>query len=159
MRFLSCIVFLLGVCVLGCGGSDFPVAAVSGKVTCEGKPVAYAMVFFEPLKSGESAMTGKQGFADCNENGEFFISTYGSKDGAVVGKHQVHVMPPHAEDHPKVKCPCEFNSKTEKIEVEVKSGQKNEFTFALPVSKKKAPLTQDELEALEEAAINKATSK
>lgn len=144
----------------GCGGlEEFPVAEVAGKVTCQGKPIPHAMVFFEPLASGGSAITGKQGLGTCNENGEFSISTYGEEDGAVIGKHLVHVMPPHAEDHPGFKCACEFNSQTQKIEVEVKKGEKNSFDFALPVAKKNAPLTPDQIEALEEAKINKSARR
>ncbi len=146
--------------MIGCGGlEEFPVAAVSGKVTCQGKPIPHAMVFFEPVTAGKSAITGKQGFGTCNKNGEFTISTYGEQDGAVIGKHLVHVMPPHAEDHPGFKCPCEFNSQSQKIEVEVKNGEINSFDFALPVAVRSVAMSPDQLEAMEEAAINRAASK
>lgn len=145
----------------GCGGIEqYPVAVVTGRVTCQGKPVPHAMVFFEPLASGQSAMTGKQGFGECNEKGEFIISTYSDKDGAVIGKHWVHVMPPHSEDHPGFKCPCEFNSATKRIEVTVNENGKNNYDFALPVgTSKDKNLSLDEIEAMEEAKINQASGK
>jgi hypothetical protein len=142
------------MCLLcGCGGqSEFPIAPVSGVVTCEGKPVPGAQVFFEPLQTGESALVGKQGYAAANEKGEFVITTYDSGDGAVIGKHAVHVLAPNAEYSRGFKCPCEFDSKTQPIEVEVQKGGKNEFTFVLPLSKtKNVPLNADQREALEEA--------
>src|SRR5262245_30784430 len=117
--------------LLGCRGGDFPTAMTTGRVICEGKPVPYVMVFFEPLQTGKSAIVGKQGFAVAEEDGTFSISTYGTKDGAVVGRHRVRVGPPHSEDHPGFKCPCVLNSEVDVMEVEVKKGQKNEFELVL----------------------------
>ena len=54
----------------------------------------HVMVFFEPLQEGKSALVGKQGIAFAEEDGTFVISTYGTGDGAVVGKHRVRVGPP-----------------------------------------------------------------
>jgi hypothetical protein len=145
----------IAVFLVGCGSSgEFPVAPVKGVVTCEGKPVPYAMIFFEPIRTGDSALVGKQGFATADEKGQFVVTTYRDNDGAVLGNHNVHVMPPHAEDHPGLKrCPCEFDSKKEPIQVAITEGSKNEFTFALPV-KKNTSLTLDEQEALQEAKAN-----
>ncbi len=150
-------ILLMTVCVLsiGCGQKgDFPLAAVKGKVTCDGKPIPHAMVFFEPMKVGESAIVGKQGFATANENGEFVITTYDEGDGAVVGPHVVHVLPPNADNHPGYRCPCEFNSTSQPINVEVKQDGQNDFAFALPVKKSPQPLTLDQKEALQEAREN-----
>lgn len=152
MMFAS--VLCSAVCI-GCGNpEEFPVVPTKGVVTCDGKPVPFAMIFFEPIRTGETAFVGKQGFATANEQGEFVVTTYNDNDGVVLGKHNVHVMPPHSEDHPGLKrCPCEFDSKKEPITVEVTKDSKNEFAFALPV-KKNAPLSLDELEALQEAKEN-----
>ncbi len=137
----------------GCNGMvEFPLAPVSGVVTCEGKPIPGAQVFFEPIQTGESALVGKQGYAAANEKGEFVITTYNTNDGAVLGKHLVHVMAPNAEYSRGFKCPCEFDSQTQPINVEVQKGSRNEFKFELPISKSKnQPLTADQREALEEA--------
>ena len=96
---MRCVVFcslVVGlVFTVGCGsGGDFPVAPVSGRVLCDGQPVPHAIVFFEPLQSGDSALAGKQGIARAKEDGTFVISTYGTEDGAVVGKHRVRVARP-----------------------------------------------------------------
>lgn len=121
------------ICLLaGCGGGgDFPTAPASGHVLCEGKPVPHVMVFFEPLQSGKSALVGKQGFGIADEKGQFVISTYGEKDGAVVGRHRVRVGPPRSGDHPGFRCACLVNPEVDVMEVDVQKGQKNDFEVVL----------------------------
>jgi hypothetical protein len=142
--------------LVGCGGSGFPVGQASGTVTCEGKAVPGAWVYFEPLaESKGTALVGKQGFAIADANGKFVIATYGTDDGAVVGKHKVHVTAPKGEGVPAFKCPCEFDSASEPFLVEVKAG-KNEFDLKLPLPKagsnaNNKPMSLDERDALREA--------
>lgn len=157
-------VLVLAFC-LGCGsGSDYPVAGVSGTVTCDGKAVPNAWLFFEPLPGtgdGASALVGKQGFGIANEKGEFVITTYNTDDGAVIGNHKVHVLPPKSDVAPGFKCPCEFDSEKEPILAEVKIG-KNLFNITLPVKKNPSqskPLTLDEKEALQEAQQEEQAAK
>ena len=151
LPFAVCLVY-----VAGCGGgSGFPVGQASGTVTCEGKAVPGAWVYFEPLAGEGSALVGKQGFAIADTNGKFAISTYGDQDGAVIGKHKVHVTAPKSEGGPAYKCPCEFDSATEPFLVEVKAG-KNQFDLPLPLPKAGAkannkPMTLEERDALLEA--------
>jgi hypothetical protein len=115
----------------GSGGSgDFPTAPTTGRVICEGKPVPYVMVFFEPLQTGKKAVVGKQGFSYADAEGKFSISTYGNQDGAVIGHHRVRVGPPHAEDHPNQKCDCYLNPEMDIMEVDIKKG-KNDFEIVL----------------------------
>src|SRR5262245_20202763 len=140
--------FVLGtsyfVLFAGCGGSgDFPTASTTGTVTCEGKPVPFVMVFFEPMETGKSGLVGKQGFAYDDENGKFSISTYGKQDGAVVGHHRVRIGRPHAEDHPNFKCACYVNSEVDVMEVDIKKG-KNDFEVVLKKrTGREAPLLKD----------------
>lgn len=115
----------------GCGGSDFPTALTSGRVICEGQPVPHVMVFFEPIQTGEKALVGKQGFAIAEADGKFSISTYGTNDGAVVGKHRIRVGPPHGEDYPGFKCACVLNPEIDIQEVDIKKGEKNNFELVL----------------------------
>ncbi len=119
------------VCMLpyaGCGGiEEFPRAAATGTVTCEGKGVAKAIVYFEPLMNGNSAVAGKQGFGLTDENGKFVISTYGENDGAVIGKHKVRVG--RSEGTPK--CDCALIPDEPLMEVEVKSDIENNFDLVL----------------------------
>lgn len=124
--FQSLITVLL-LAISGCGRSDFQTAQVTGRVVCEGKPVADAMVYFEPLGSGSNALAGKQGFSYTDAEGKFEISTYepGGKDGAVIGKHRVRV------GKGKAQCNCAMNSEEDLMEVEVKADGKNEFELVL----------------------------
>lgn len=58
---------------------------VTGKVTYQGAPVADAEVVFQP-KEGRPAL-GKS-----DEQGVFVLSTYGDKDGALLGDYQVTIV-------------------------------------------------------------------
>ena len=145
--------------LVGCSESGFPVGRASGTVTCEGKAVPGAWVYFEPLAksegSGGTALVGKQGFAIADANGKFVIATYGTDDGAVIGNHKVHVTAPKSEGGPAFKCPCEFDSESQPFLVEVKAG-KNEFDLKLPLPKagsnaNNKPMSLDERDAMLEA--------
>jgi hypothetical protein len=130
----------------GCGsGGDFPTVKTTGKVICEGKPVPHVTVFFEPLQTGKTALVGRQGVAFAESDGTFSISTYGDKDGAVVGKHRVRVGPPRGGDPPGFKCDCVLNSEVDVTEVEVKKGQMNNFDLILKkkTGREPKPLTDD----------------
>ena len=89
------------------------------------------MVFFEPLQTGKAALVGKQGIGHAKDDGTFVISTYGEKDGAVIGKHRVRVGPPRGGEPPGFKCNCVLNSEVDVTEVEVKKGEKNDFELVL----------------------------
>jgi hypothetical protein len=106
-------------------------------------------VFFEPLQSGNDSLVGKQGLGQTDAEGAFEISTYGKRDGAVVGKHRVRVGWSDRADSSK--CPCEVDSEKDLMQVEVKKGEANEFDLVLakPTKGRRAP-TLDELEAMEE---------
>lgn len=125
---------------VGCTGGleKFPLVDVSGTVTCEGKPVPNAIVFFEPLRSGESATTGKQGFATTDSEGRFVVSTYGENDGAVVGKHIIRVG--KTETSPP--CDCALNANVELKQVEISGDEPIELAFELP---KKSRRQRDEV--------------
>lgn len=128
MKSEKLIILLVLTLVAGCSRGDFPTAKVDGIVLCEGKPVASAAVYFEPLQSSNMKMiVGKQGFAFTDDNGRFKISTYfpGQNDGAVVGKHRVRVGRGDA------KCNCSMNDEKDVMEVEVKGGQVNTFEVVL----------------------------
>ena len=131
--------------VAGCRpGGDFPTAPTSGRVLCEGQPVPHVMVFFEPLETGDSAIVGRSGFAIAKDDGTFAISSYGDKDGAVIGRHRVRVGLPHREDFPNYKCDCYLNSEVDLMEVDVKKG-KNEFELDLKkkTGREPKPLADD----------------
>ena len=87
LRASAVFLMLPGVLLPGCGGSGLSLGTVSGKVTCQGKPVTVGTVVFVPEK-GPSA----SGALDAN--GRYALSTKSPGDGAVVGKHRVIVSPP-----------------------------------------------------------------
>ena len=144
------------ISLAGCDASGYPVGKASGTVTCEEKAVPGAWVYFEPLAEEKgTALVGKQGFAIADASGKFVIATYGTDDGAVIGKHKVHVTAPKSDVAPGFKCPCEFDSESQPFLVEVKSG-KNEFDLKLPLPKAGAkagnkPMSLEERDAMLEA--------
>jgi hypothetical protein len=135
-------VTLLFLSVTGCSGGlkEFPVADASGVVLCEGKPVPFAKVQFnpKPADGAKTASIGKPGFAFAGEDGRFILSTYGNGDGAVIGKHLVTATPDPA--HP---CNCHSDDITPLMEVEIKEGQDNTFEVIVPVKSKKSKPAPD----------------
>ncbi len=125
--------------VAGCssGINKFPLAQATGTVTCDGKPVSKALVYFEPKKVDKEIVIGKQGFALTDGNGRFTVSTYGENDGAVIGRHIVRVG--STEGTPG--CDCSLVADVPLIEVDVKSDQTNDFDLKL-----KKPSVEDRVE-------------
>ena len=131
-RFVLCSIVASSALMIGCGsGGDFPVAPVRGRVLCEGQPVPHVRVFFEPLETDRSAIVGKQAIAVTEADGTFVLSTYGTGDGAVIGRHRVRVGGPNRGDHPNFTCACVLNSEIDIMQVEVKANAENEFDVVL----------------------------
>jgi len=76
--------------VSGCNGG-FTVAPVSGKVTCKNVPIKDAAIIFSPLGSEGEKQPGKAAGGSVDDQGNFFVGTYTSNDGAIVGKHRVSI--------------------------------------------------------------------
>lgn len=114
--------------LLGCGGlQEFPRAQATGRVMCEGKPVSKVLVTFEVKRTGESGLVGQIGTAVTDEEGKFVVSTYGDKDGAVIGKHMIRVG--KTETTPP--CNCAINDMTVQMEIDVTEKGPNNFEIAL----------------------------
>jgi hypothetical protein len=76
------------VALLGCGDSGGKsTAKVSGKVTSGGQPVTEGNIRFTPLATGGDA--GMPASGKIEPDGSYTLSTYGTNDGAVVGKHRI----------------------------------------------------------------------
>jgi hypothetical protein len=92
---VACLALLAGLA--GCGkGSGFKVAPVKGKITHQGQPVKGGSITFTPIAGGGDAKggnLGKPSTAQVNDDGTFVLSTYGTNDGAVLGKHRITYMP------------------------------------------------------------------
>jgi len=74
--------------LVGCGGSEFQLAPVKGKVTYNGKPLEFGAVIFIPEK-------GPAAIGQIQSDGTFVLQTgtHGGRmqRGAVVGKHKVEI--------------------------------------------------------------------
>ncbi len=82
-------VFLFGI-VLFLGCSDAPkTGLVSGTVHLDGKPLANALVSFQPVGSQLNPGPGSTGRT--NEKGEYSLQVIGGGRGAIVGKHRVEI--------------------------------------------------------------------
>jgi len=68
----------------GCGSDELPVAPVEGKVLYNGKPLEFGSVLFQPN-------VGPSGRGTIGPDGTFKLSTYGTEDGAVLGKHRIRI--------------------------------------------------------------------
>lgn len=125
---MSCLGIAIGL--TGCSESlkEFPCAAVSGIVLCEGQPVRGAQVYFSPKVTGQSAEVGKPGFSWTGEDGRFVLSTYGDGDGAVIGKHIVRVTT--GNEFP---CDCVGDETHDLMEVEIVADKEHEFEVKLPI--------------------------
>jgi hypothetical protein len=144
---------VISVWIVGCGsGIDAETAAVKGKVTVAGSPMAGVQVTFTPA-------AGRIATGITDSSGNFSLSTFSNGDGAVPGKHKVSfafnsasaaggppTAPPGMTDYGSGKMPSSapgaapppvggaavpFNSKytnsaTSGIEVDVVAGKTNE---------------------------------
>lgn len=112
-------VLLLAFTALGTGCSKPPgpeTGYVSGTVTLDGTPVADAIVNFDPTNGRPS-----KGFTD--ENGYYELIYTASRDGAVLGQHQVRITSARGAsggegDAPKVAArkeiiPAKYNTRSE----------------------------------------------
>jgi len=109
---LALVCFVSVGLTVGCGSTNPETIAVTGRVTCQGKPVAGLLVQFTPQGEG---LPGKPAGGTTDADGKFSLSTYKDDDGAVVGLHQVAVMP----NTPEVRWSCKS---PENLTYEVKPG-------------------------------------
>ena len=91
MVFRAYVAVLLAVSLLlwtGCsGGAKFPAAAaVSGKVTLKGAPLAGASVSFVPTEGSPRTASGTT-----DSGGNYQLTTFAPNDGAPPGKYRVRI--------------------------------------------------------------------
>ena len=84
--------FALGILVAaglmtssGCGPKRPPTATVGGRVTYLGKPVPEGRIMFYPDDGRRPAM------GVINSDGSYRLTTFDSKDGALLGRHRVTI--------------------------------------------------------------------
>lgn len=93
-RLLRMVCVLLGLLlVAGCGGPDYELAPVSGRVTLDGKPIADVVVTFQPVASDrDNPNPGPGSTAKTDAQGRFTLRTIQPDEpGAVVGQHVVRL--------------------------------------------------------------------
>lgn len=100
---------LLMMLIVGCGGSKYDLAKVTGVVTIDGHPYTGKVIFY-PVKKGEGLESGRPSFGLPDANGRFELSCLAEGDGAMVGEHTValFVAKDHAATHPQL-ASLEFN--------------------------------------------------
>ena len=123
---------------IGCGDQPgtSPTAPVSGTVTLDGKPLEGVSIAFVPT-------SGRPASGITNATGQFTLSTFGNRDGAVLGSHKVVLAEPPDDAQPMPGEPgwekwknrkARFAKKYSDPELsgfsaEVEPGKKNVFTF------------------------------
>lgn len=89
------------ICCVGCGGDyQKPVARACGVVRLDGNIVTEGYVVFTPVPpSGADLMSsGKAATGVISSDGSFELTTYGDRDGALIGKHVATFFRPDPED-------------------------------------------------------------
>ena len=121
----------------GCGGPDLdlpPLAAVTGAVTLDGRPLPRAMVQFVPDESRGTKGPPAMGYSD--EEGRYELKSAG-EEGAMVGFHRVLVEARAApkdetDTMPALLTPQKYASEsTSGLAFEVKAGEENEIDLSL----------------------------
>jgi hypothetical protein len=150
---------LLSFVSVGCGSDNFSVAPAKGTVVFSGTPVTEGSITLVPIVPNDQKHGGKPAKGEITVDGTFVLSTYGTFDGAVIGRHRVIYESPEgteedeseptAEDEaePAAKRPNPGGSPKPRnlqvrtgTEVEVKSGNENIFEIELV----EAPADQSE---------------
>lgn len=135
-RLIRCFCLMAMAALLaGCGGGGFAVAPVKGTVTCNGKAVEGGSVTLRPIEVDtiKNELKGKPASGQVNPDGTFVLSTYGTNDGAVVGKHAVSFFPvvEAAKSYNDKPAPSPYAGMVPKDkQIEIKPG-KNEVTIEL----------------------------
>jgi hypothetical protein len=76
----------MGLFVSGCGSNQLQTAPVQGTVSLDGRPLESGQVVFTPSQ-------GRGARGQLNRDGTFVLTTYTDGDGAIVGVHQVAILP------------------------------------------------------------------
>jgi len=124
--------------VVGCGGSGGKVAPVTGTVTLDGKPLANALVAFQPMATPGKPNAGMGSTGITDANGKYTLKTVDTdRSGAVVAKHSVMItMKPESSDldvprpPQKALLPAKYNHQSE-LQFDVQPGGTDAANFDL----------------------------
>lgn len=123
----------------GCGSSGPPRAAIHGRVTAGGQPLAAGRILFTPVHPNQGPATSARVV-----NGEYQLT---AKDGPVIGANRVQIEADlnlgfELDDEaafaqrggaplPPQPVPAEFNLHSSQV-VQVKAGEKNAYDVVIP---------------------------
>jgi hypothetical protein len=123
LRAIGCLI--LTACIAGCGKSGPELAAVSGRVTVDGKPMENVDVTFQPDEMRPAS------YGRTDASGHYELGYKRGVQGALLGQHTVRIRALVA-NAPQIA--AQFNSQSE-LRREVKAGQ-NEFDFDVKTEEK-----------------------
>lgn len=128
---------LLCLCAVAGCGSDSDLAAVTGRITLNGRPLEGAIVQFQPVGQAGSPSAGIT-----DEDGRYELMFTFNRRGAMVGEHRVTIRTAaiYYEDED---CDCEkadpippeYNDNTELVRIVEPSGNSFDFDLTSPASK------------------------
>ena len=121
----------------GCSKPPFETAPVTGICQLEGEPISDGWIQFSPIPVNDQTMPGKPAIARIQADGTFTLSTYGTGDGAVVGRHRIRLSEPSMPDPKEIaegayvprKHGCQL--KDDNLELEVKKSVSQHFVIEL----------------------------
>jgi hypothetical protein len=84
---------VLVVAIVGCSDSrPYRTAAVSGRVTLDGQPLARARVLFHPVHTAKDGLlSGPQAYGETDSDGKYSLTTVFKEKGATVGRNRVMI--------------------------------------------------------------------
>ncbi len=86
MMYGGSVLALVGMTLVGCGGSGLPTVPVTGQVLVDGQPMEGVSVVFNPVDAGGRAASGVT-----DAEGKFTLTTEVNGDGALPGSYKVAV--------------------------------------------------------------------
>jgi hypothetical protein len=82
----------VAVLATGCSKAPYDTAAVSGRVTLNGEPLAGVAVMFQPIAPDGNINPGPGSYGITDADGRYSLTLIGKETpGAVVGKHKVRI--------------------------------------------------------------------
>jgi hypothetical protein len=129
---------VLALLSAGCGrGAPYRTAAVSGRVTLNGQPLAGVAVLFQPLPAPGSVNADPSSAGITDAEGRYTLRLLGIESkGAILGKHKVRITPVEKDEAagppqaPAQLLPPRYNKETT-LECVVPSGGNDAADFAL----------------------------
>jgi hypothetical protein len=115
---------LSGTAHLGCAPTGPDLGLVQGTVTLNGKPLAGALLEFQPADLNGTMSTGVT-----DATGNYELRWTLQRMGANIGDHQVRIWTGNENEHVRESLPARFNHQSE-LRREVKKGQ-NQLDFQL----------------------------